>query len=103
MFRHDPAPAQWFSANADRAWAERFFLAYSPIWMIAIALVMATGLHERIGEVGFLAVGFLPVVPLIAVPAWRCRTPWRRAYWLKANLYLGIFAWFGSYFGSEYF
>src|SRR5206468_12446408 len=27
--------ARWLSANPDKAWGERFFLLYSPIWMVA--------------------------------------------------------------------
>lgn len=33
--------ARWFSANPDKAWAEKFFLAYSPVWMLQMGLVMA--------------------------------------------------------------
>jgi len=46
-----------------------------------------------------------PLLPLWLVPALRSPEPgpWYRTYWLKATLYLALFAFFASYFGSEYF
>ncbi|MEZ4287195.1 MAG: hypothetical protein R3A47_03420 [Polyangiales bacterium] len=48
-----PSGPRWFSSNPDKAWAEKFFLIYSPIWMGFMGAVMATGLTKHIGEWGF--------------------------------------------------
>lgn len=100
--------ARWFSANEDKARAEKFFLAYSPIWMAQMAAVMFLGIDEVLGDVGFLLQATLVAVPLVAVPAllqarWFPGRSRRDSYWLKANLYIFLFGFFGNYFGSEYF
>jgi cycloeucalenol cycloisomerase len=102
-----PAP-RWFSANPSKAWGEKFFLAYSPVWMTFMAFVMGTGLALRLGEWGFLAVGVAVAVPLVLIPAFirderPIGRPWYRTYWFKANLYIAIFNFAANYFGSAYF
>jgi cycloeucalenol cycloisomerase len=99
---------RWLSENPSKAWGEKFFLAYSPVWMALMGLVMALGLPERIGEAGFLAIGLAVALPLVVVPALiRDENPiarrWYETYWLKANLYVAIFNVTANYFGSEYF
>lgn len=99
---------RWFSENPSKAWGEKFFLAYSPLWMSFIGLVMGLGVTKRIGEWGFLAIGIAVALPLVAVPALiRDERPigraWYRTYWFKANLYIGIFNFAANYFGTEYF
>jgi len=100
--------SRWFSANPSKAWTEKFFLIYSPIWMLQMGVVMVTGLSHRIGDVGFLLIGTSVAAPLIVIPALfssdaRAGVPWTGAYWFKANLYIGIFNFVGNYFLSEYF
>ncbi|CBL44695.1 conserved hypothetical protein, similar to cyclopropyl sterol isomerase [gamma proteobacterium HdN1] len=103
-----PKMAHWFSQNPDRAWAERFFLAYSPIWMALMAVMMFTGWTETFSNDALLGHAVIVAAPLLAVPAIlrRGHNPsghWWESYWFKANLYIGIFGFFGNYFGSEYF
>ena len=103
----EPVP-RWFSENPSKAWGEKLFLAYSPIWMAVMGLVMGLGVTERVGECGFLAIGVAVALPLVAVPALvRDERPigrhWYRTYWFKANLYIAIFNFAANYFGSEYF
>ena len=102
------AVPRWFSANPSKAWGEKFFLAYSPVWMTMMGLVMGLGVADRLGEWGFMAVGVAVALPLVAVPALiRDEKPlgrrWYRTYWFKANLYIAIFNLAANYFGSEYF
>lgn len=106
------APTQgsprWFSENSSKAWGEKFFLAYSPVWMTFMGLVMALGVPARAGEWGFMAIGLAVALPLVVVPALiRDESPlgrrWYQAYWFKANLYIAIFNFAANYFGSEYF
>ena len=99
---------RWFSQNPSKAWGERFFLAYTPVWMTFMALVMGLGVTARLGEWGFLAVGMAVALPLVMVPALiRDGRPlgrrWYQTYWFKANLYIAIFNFAANYFGSEYF
>ena len=107
MTAADAGP-RWFSANPSKAWGEKFFLAYSPIWMSLMALVMGLGITQRVGEWGFLAIGVAVAAPLVVVPALiRDERPigrrWYQTYWFKANLYIAIFNFAANYFGSEYF
>src|SRR5262245_9274761 len=63
-----PLPAAGFSLLADdpaRRATERFALAYSPVWIAVVALVMIAHLVDGWGEVGFLAFGVA-----LAVPPW---------------------------------
>jgi cycloeucalenol cycloisomerase len=99
---------RWFSENPSKAWGEKFFLVYSPIWMAMMAAVMGSGLTQRIGEWGFMAIGVAVAAPLLVAPALiRDERPigrrWYESYWFKANLYIGIFNFAANYFGSEYF
>src|SRR5439155_803802 len=58
--------ARWFSANPDKAWAEKFFLAYTPIWMAAFGFYQRSRIGDRFGDVGNLL-----AVPLaVAAAAW---------------------------------
>ncbi|MEM7434360.1 MAG: hypothetical protein AAF436_04340 [Myxococcota bacterium] len=99
---------RWFSDNESKAWGEKFFLAYSPIWMIAIGLVMAFGLTHIVGDWGFFAIGLSVAAPLVVVPLLvrdeaSLGRRWYETYWFKANLYIAIFNFAANYFGTEYF
>jgi cycloeucalenol cycloisomerase len=105
---HSSTGPRWFSENPSKAWGEKFFLAYSPVWMALMALVMGLGITERVGEWGFMAIAMAVALPLWAVPALvRDERPlgrrWYRTYWFKANLYIAVFNFAANYFGSEYF
>jgi cycloeucalenol cycloisomerase len=98
---------RWFSANSNKAWAERCFLLYAPVWMGVMGLVMAFGIDRRLGDPGFILLGLLVALPYALIPAFlspeKANAPWYGAYWFKANLYMLVFGFFGNYFGSEYF
>ena len=99
---------RWFSENASKAWGEKFFLIYSPIWMTLLGIVMGLGLTNRVGEWGFITIGLAVALPLVVVPALirdeaSLGRAWHQTYWFKANLYIAIFGFAANYFGSEYF
>jgi len=99
---------RWFSENPDRAWAEKYFLVYSPVWMALMAVMMVTGWVELFNDAQLLFHAALVAIPLVLVPAIlrRGKNPehaWYKSYWFKSNLYIGLFGIFGNYFGSEYF
>jgi len=99
---------RWFSRNPSKAWGEKFFLAYTPIWIGGMGVLMTSGAGKRWGDLGLNLAMLILLVPLVAVPALvRDETslgrPWWRTYWCKLNLWIGIYTAVGSYFGSEYF
>jgi cycloeucalenol cycloisomerase len=97
----------WFSSNSDKAWVEKFFLAYSPLWMIVMGIMMVFGLDKSMSDAPLLITCILVALPVLLVPALLHKKystgPWYESYWLKANVYLFVFGFFGNYFGSEYF
>ena len=42
--------SQWFSANPDKAWVEKCFLAYSPAWMAVMGIMMWFGLDKSMSD-----------------------------------------------------
>ena len=99
---------RWFSANPSKAWGEKFFLCYSPIWMAGMGVTMVSGATAVWGDTGFLLQALALWLPLFLVPAWLrderdLGRRWFETYWFKANLWLGAFAFAGSYFMTEYF
>lgn len=97
----------WFSSNPDKAWVEKFFLVYSPLWMMQMGVVMFMGWDKSLTDGLLLLQCTITALPAILVPALMHKKhsdkPWYESYWFKANLYLFIFGFFGNYFGSEYF
>jgi cycloeucalenol cycloisomerase len=98
----------WFSRNPSKAWGEKFFLAYSPFWMLGMGVMMKTGTSGRWGDLAQNLAILALAAPAVAVPALiRDETGlgrrWYETYWFKFNLWIAIFATIGSYFGSEYF
>lgn len=102
------AAPRWFSSNPSKAWGEKFFLAYSPYWMVGMGVLMQTGAGGRWGDLALNAAMIAIFAPLLVVPYLvRDETdlgrPWHRTYWFKLNLWIAIYSGVGSYFGSEYF
>ena len=96
----------FFSPNPDKAWVEKFFLIYSPIWMGLMAFPMFTDLQSWTNAQLLLhaAVVMLPVfiVPLILHKKYTTKK-WYESYFLKVILYLFIFSFWGNYSCAEYF
>jgi cycloeucalenol cycloisomerase len=103
-----PGTARWLSANPDKAWGEKFFLAYTPIWMTAFGLYQRSRIGDGMGDVGNFLLVFAIFAPVWLVPVWIQDTRalglrWWETYSFKLNVWIFIFAWVGSYFLSEYF
>lgn len=110
MSQQPGQPSLWFSADPGKAWAERFFLLYTPVWILAVAAVMLSGALKRWDDAGFMAFAVAVAAPLLVIPALAhrrvpalARAPWTRSYWLKFNLWIFIFVWIGTYFLTHYF
>ncbi len=97
----------WFSDNPDKAWVEKLLLAYSPVWMASMAVMVFTGWDKSFGNGALLIHAFVTAAPVLVAPAVLARRythkAWHESYWFKVNLYLLVFSFFASYFGSEYF
>ena len=97
----------WFSANPDKAWVEKFFLLYTPVWMALMAMMMLTGWVDTWSNGALLLHAALVALPIFVIPLLVHRRfsdkPVRDSYFLKANLYLFVFGFWGNYAGSEYF
>lgn len=99
---------RWLSENPDRAWAEKFFLIYTPIWILQTAVGVTLGFSTKLGDAGMLVHTGLVVLPFILVPLLLRRGAesglrWHQTFWFKAVVYISILSLFGNYFGTEYF
>jgi cycloeucalenol cycloisomerase len=106
VLQHEAKP-HWFSANPDKAWGEKFFLIYTPIWILQIVLATLFGWSKSLGDLGLLIQSCLVTFPMFLVPLIIHRSrdgkKWYQMYWFKADLYIFIFSVMGAYFGTEYF
>lgn len=108
MMESHSTQAHWFSENPDRAWAERFFLAYIPVWVALETAFMVWSSSNPFGNRAAIGISLLIGLPLVLVPALlrQGKNPnghWFESYWFKANLFIFIVQFFGNYFISEYF
>lgn len=106
-----PGPTNlWLSDDPGKAWAERFFLLWTPVWIAAVGVVMATGALKRWDDGDFMLFSVAVSAPLLVIPALLHRrvpalaaTPWYASYWFKFNLWIFLFVWVGTYFLTHYF
>jgi cycloeucalenol cycloisomerase len=99
-------PRKWLSDNDDRAWAEKFYLWYIPVFFMLAGITSRTGLSVA-GNWQNLFAGFLVWVPYcVLLPLYLRRghpLPFWRQWWFKFQLYLFVVIFFLTYFGTEYF
>src|SRR5688500_8843024 len=98
----------WLASDPSKRWAERFVLWYSPLLILAVAIVQFGGILGRWGDLACMVFGVALALPLVVVPlAWPAEAalalPWYERHWVKLNIWVGIFTWSGSYFVSHYF
>lgn len=96
------------STNPDKAWAELVFLAGSPVWIAAVAVVLLSGWIHTWRDPGYVVFSLVAVAPAVAGPMllhhrFADGRRWTEAYWLKLNIWVGIVVFFGTYFGTHYF
>lgn len=94
-----------FSPNPEKAWTEKWYLIYSPIWAALFVGWCISGYHLKVGDVGNVAVTILIALPNIVVPWIWCPTqaPWYETYWFKFSVWIWLFGFEASYFFTEYF
>jgi len=100
------ARGYWFSRNPDKAWAEKFFLAYIPVFFAYNALMQQTGWLDA-GNFWHITQNLIMWFPFCVILPWALRrnsgVPWQQSYWFKLNLYMAVFIFFCTYFHTEYF
>lgn len=109
--RERPGPARaraWLAEDPAKAWAELYFLAQSPLWMLAVGLVIFTGWVHGWEDLGYLTFGLVAAAPAVVGPLLlRSRPdrdqPFWHAYWFRFNVWCFILVAFGTYFGTGYF
>jgi cycloeucalenol cycloisomerase len=97
---------RWFSENPDKAWGEKFFLSYIPFFLVYNAVVQRMGWLD-VGNGWHIVQNLGMWVPYcLLLPAWLRRdapVAWHQSYWWKFNVYIFVWAFFASYFHTEYF
>jgi len=96
----------WFSRNPDKAWAERLFLGFIPVFFAYNAVVQRMGWLDA-GNFWHVVQNLGMWLPYcVLLPAWLRRgsgVPWRESYWFKFNLYMAVWVFYCTYFHTEYF
>lgn len=99
-------PGYWFSKNPDKAWGEKFFLIFIPIFFGYNALIQQMHWLD-VGNFWNVMQNLLMWLPYcLLLPAWLRRhsgVAWHRSYWFKFNLYMTVYIFFATYFHTEYF
>ncbi|KAI8648711.1 Cycloeucalenol cycloisomerase [Fusarium keratoplasticum] len=97
------------SLEDEKLWTERVILAQSPFWIIAVALVISTGVPRHWNDIEYLLFSTTVAAPSVVLPALLSsrrdlnHRPWSHRYWLKLNVWVAVVVCFGTYFGSHYF
>ncbi len=96
----------WFSRNPDKAWAEKFFLTFVPVFFLYNGVIQSLGWLDT-NDFWHLVQNLGMWIPYcVLLPAWLRRdsgVAWWESYWFKFNLYLFVFVIFVTYFHTEYF
>lgn len=99
-------PGYWFSKNTDKAWGEKLFLVFVPLFCTYNYAILASGLLN-VGDFWHIAQNLLMWVPFcLLLPLWLRRNSgvaWHRSYWFKYNAYMTVYVFFATYFHTEYF
>eukprot|EP00043_Microstomoeca_roanoka_P004867 m.52363 g.52363 ORF g.52363 m.52363 type:complete len:269 (-) comp12694_c0_seq1:243-1049(-) len=100
--------SDWDASNPSKRYAERFFLSYSPVWMLAMAVVVYGKVYEMFTAESYLIFGICcaaPAVlwPLLFAPEEERALPLTQRYWFKANVWSAIFSFIGHHFLTHYF
>jgi len=96
----------WLSDNPDKAWAEKLYLLFIPVFVAYNATVQQMGWLDA-GTFWHVVQNLGMWVPYcVLLPAWLRRgnaVPWHQSYWWKLNVYMAVWVFFATYFHTEYF
>ena len=104
---NDATSAYWFSKNASKAWAEKFFLAYLPFFFAVNAAKQAFG-WMNVDTFWHITQNLVLLLPLYIIPFLirdesHLGRKWYQSYWFKANCWIFVFVFAATYFFTEYF
>jgi cycloeucalenol cycloisomerase len=98
--------SRWLSANPDKAFAEKLYLLFLPVFFAYNALIQQLGWLDA-GTVWHVVQNFGMWFPYcVALPAWLRRgraIAWHQSAWFKLNLYMAVWVFYATYFHTEYF
>jgi len=106
MNNPSPPASRWFSANPDKAWAEKWFLGFIPVWLAFNVVVQAMGWLDT-GNFWNITQNALMWLPWCVALPWFLRRDsgiaWHQSYWFKFNLFIFVWTFWATYFHTEYF
>ena len=97
------------SEEEEKAWWNGWVLRrYTPLWIAAIAMVVAFRLYETFSGLGYtlfsVAVAAPAILfPLLFPPVKFRHLPLSRRYSIQTNLWVGILSYIGNHFHTHYF
>ncbi|HEY3698476.1 MAG TPA: hypothetical protein VGK97_04035 [Spongiibacteraceae bacterium] len=96
----------WFSKNPDKAWAEKFYLFFIPVFFAYNAAIQ--NLHWLdVGNFWHIVQNIGMWLPYcVLLPLWLRRNSgvrWQDSYWCKLQIWLAVYVFFATYFHTEYF
>ena len=96
----------WFSKNPDRAWAEKFYLIFIPIFFLYNMAMQRMGWLDT-GNFWNVTQNLIMWLPYcVLLPLWLRRKSgivWHESYWFKFQVWLTVFVFFATYFHTEWF
>lgn len=96
----------WLSTDPHQRATEVFVAGYSAVWMLAVAVVVASGVYDRFTAAGYVAFGASLALPSVLYPLLarlESEVPWYRRYWVVASVWTAVFAYVGNHFFTHYF
>jgi len=96
----------WLSHNPDKAWGEKFFITFVPVFLLYNAGIQKMGWLD-VGTGWHVTQNLLMWLPYCFLLPWWLRresgVPWSESYWFKFNVYMAVWVFWASYFHTEYF
>ena len=97
---------KWLSENDDKAWGEKLYLWFIPVFFLLTGIASRTGLGP-VDNVWNLALGFMVWLPYCVILPLILRRdhplPFWMQWWFKFQIYMAVIVFIMSYFGTEYF
>lgn len=83
---------------------ERFYLLYSPLWMVVVVAVLVSGAFAEWRDLGHMALGVGMALPIWLAPLFLERhRPLQQRYSLKTAVYITLLSFLQNYFGTPLF
>lgn len=106
MSEKSPSTSSWFSANPDKAWGEKFFLCFVPVFFVYNAVIQSAGwldVNNFWHVTQNLLMWCLCLVPPLLLQKRQPGVAWHQSYAFKFNIYMAVYIFFATYFHTEYF